>query len=992
MDRTAGQFTTFKLQSLLDTGVSADIHSRRDLAHALKDHGQSISIHGIEAWFRHVDSNYALERDSLSDSVRSYPIPQRRWASLLELFSLSLDELAVTDVVFREQCFHNKQQQDNLAVAALLKEPSATMLVGREAVRLEVLKAYEKSVSGHPRLVFLEGDAGVGKSCLLEALEDDIAKTDCLILSSSCLEGSDVPLLPLLDLFEMQLDQLKILDASIVERYRSLQRRVMDDEGRGQIFLAITAMLSELARQYSVVLIIDDLQWADESTCRFLEHLANAMSSSRDQRMLFIGASRPFDTDWVGRVERMATRAPVECLDIAALDEPDTEALLGSILKLPVDEDLSKWIWTMTLGNPLYVLQIVEHLQTTQQIDGLGHVNVRTLEAPENITTTYQIRYEALSEPTQQLLSAASALDYQFELAELQYVYGKFSTDVVVDCLEEAESTGLLIYQNDRFRFSHPLARHCIYGLLSESRKALIHYGIGERLQSKSSAVSPYIFIENAQHLLKGRICADAATLMTTCIAAARFSKQLDAWDKVIEFAQAAIELDAGELLTPGERSELLTLIGGGFHQSGDADAAIEHLTKAVEQFKASGNELEAARALTDISRIQMNFGKVGVEKLANVKTLVSYLPMLEKTDVRLAAWTMDTIASQYFHANQIDRANYFTQRSIDCLEHHEPCREQALVLISAGLLNLNQSQPLEAAIHFSKAELVAQNIKDDATAARCQQRQALAQFALGRCQEVIATVQALEKYRDKVSETGERSLALSALTSVHSLMEDFEGADAIYAEAMRLIDTTGYSWAIPNLIAAYVSSLVRQDRFDDARAAIERTDNLVIQNKNSFAGLRTRLELLVADREGGSMQEIAESVRLNPAGDGSELLRLPAYAMGLDLALHREDKVQIELGVQVMRKAHERGAQFVGGWPYCIPLLLARAEIIQGQDDVAREFLTLTIELADRADIQSVLREVDDACQDLSGDSTHLRTRLQRSLERMRMTHSAIH
>ena len=71
MDHTQGQFTTHKLQSLIDAGVHPDIRSRRDLVANLAEYHQVISIHGIEAWFRHVDSNYNLKRESLSGEYRT---------------------------------------------------------------------------------------------------------------------------------------------------------------------------------------------------------------------------------------------------------------------------------------------------------------------------------------------------------------------------------------------------------------------------------------------------------------------------------------------------------------------------------------------------------------------------------------------------------------------------------------------------------------------------------------------------------------------------------------------------------------------------------------------------------------------------------------------------------------------------------------------------------------------------------------------------------
>jgi len=988
MDKTAGQFTTIKLQSLLDANVNTAIGSRRDLAQALEKHGQSISIHGIEAWFRHVDSNYNLERDSLSESSPSYLLPKRRWVALLDLFGLSMDDLAASDAVFRIHCFDKIERQDSLTLESLLGKLPQKALIGRELVRMKVLKAYAHAVNREPRFVFLEAEPGVGKSVLLEALRDDIALTDCLVLSSGCIEDSDVPLLPLLDLFEMQEDQIKRIDAGVAEQYLSLRRQVADfsKHPQGQVFLAITSLLLELAGQCTVVLIIDDLHWADDSTCRFLEHLTSSMKTSRKLSFLLLGASRPCSAGirWEAVASRLASNVYVSQIPLLPLDQKETRALVNATIGSQTEATLSEWIWSLTLGNPLYVKHVVEHLKNTNQIDSAGHVKVQSLDAPNDINTTYILRYEALSEPTQLLLSFASALSNQFDLAELQYVFGKYSTDVVLDCLEEAEHTGLLIYANDRFRYSHPIARHSIYGMLSESRKALIHKTIGERLQLHSNASNPYVFIEVAEHLLKGRACVDGPSLIKTCVRAARISTQLDAWDKVIEFAQAAIELDAGGVLSSSERSELLALVGGGFHQTGDANAAISHLSKAVEGFNSSGNELEAARALTDIFRIQTNFGNITVADHQKVETLEACLPMLERKDIRQAAWTMEAIAARYLYSNHIEQAIWFSDRAVTCIEHLVPCREQALVTISAGMLDLNQSRPMKAVLHFSKAVGIAQSLKDDASIVRSKQRLAMAELALGRCQEARATLDTLSSYQGKVSETGEGSLVLTTFVSVCSLTGEFESTESTYHEALKLIENTGYSWASPNLIGAYTSCLVEQRRFDEAKKLVI---NLARDKSSSLFLFCQRLELLISDREAISVNdndnEIETRLKLNPRKDGTDFSLLPTYAIGLEIALYRNDMDQIKACVYVVREAYDRGALFTGGWPFCIPFLLARAAISMGKQDIARDYLAVAIDVADRAGARGVLVAAIGVCEKHFPGIEHFQNRIQQCLAR---------
>jgi hypothetical protein len=105
VDLTKGQFTTVKLQCLIDARHHDRVDTRASLADLLSASGYPISVSGISAWFRHVDSNYGIERRSLHKDFRSYAIPTGRWRSLMSVFGLSEIELAMGDDEFQTWAF-----------------------------------------------------------------------------------------------------------------------------------------------------------------------------------------------------------------------------------------------------------------------------------------------------------------------------------------------------------------------------------------------------------------------------------------------------------------------------------------------------------------------------------------------------------------------------------------------------------------------------------------------------------------------------------------------------------------------------------------------------------------------------------------------------------------------------------------------------------------------------------------------------------------------
>ena len=111
MNKTAGVLTTQKIRALIDSKQFPQIRSRSDLATALTVAGSPITVHGVDAWFKHVDSNYALARRTLDSEHPSYAVPKSRWIPILRLFELTLDHIEVDDGTFRRQLFNSARQK-----------------------------------------------------------------------------------------------------------------------------------------------------------------------------------------------------------------------------------------------------------------------------------------------------------------------------------------------------------------------------------------------------------------------------------------------------------------------------------------------------------------------------------------------------------------------------------------------------------------------------------------------------------------------------------------------------------------------------------------------------------------------------------------------------------------------------------------------------------------------------------------------------------------
>ncbi|HEY4455546.1 MAG TPA: AAA family ATPase, partial [Pseudonocardiaceae bacterium] len=366
---------------------------------------------------------------------------------------------------------------------------SGIPLVARTTEIDQLRSALARADSGTACAVLVSGDAGVGKSRLLDELAHYAAEQGALVLSGRCLDVGEtgLPYLP----FAEVIAQLQRIDPVAVASRPALGRllpglvltersepgepiAVTPPPGRHhgqperdlaqlQLFDALFALLSELAEDHCVLLIVEDLHWADPSTRDLLSFL---LSRLRDQRLLIVGSYRSDDLHRRHPLRRLLAelvRLPaVERLDLSPFNTADARAFVAALAETPMPEDLIAQVAEKSEGNAFFAEELMDACLDT---DGV----------PTALADVLLARVERLSPATQALVRLASVAGRRVRHARLQGVAKRVGVDFDEPLLEAVQHNVLQVDRADFYAFRHALLREAVYGDLLPGERVRLH-------------------------------------------------------------------------------------------------------------------------------------------------------------------------------------------------------------------------------------------------------------------------------------------------------------------------------------------------------------------------------------------------------------------------------------------------------------------------------------------------------------------------------------
>ena len=312
---------------------------------------------------------------------------------------------------------------------ALEPQLAETPLVGRDAPWAHIRAALHHAASGSGQMVAILGEAGIGKSRLVEELIAHAAQNTARVLVGRAYESDQILLFgPFVDAFRA--DEL-VRDAAVMEALGPVWRaelsvllprfatllgapRLPAQVDYRRLFECIAQLLQQLSAREPLLLVLEDLHWADELSLRLLAFLGRRVQAERILIVLTARQEELADTPVLRRtLQDLSRQQQLSSVELAALSQPETTALVGLLApsgKSTAIEPLGQQVWLATEGNPFMIVETMRGLQ-----DGTAD---EALALPQRVREVIGRRLERLAEDSRSLLSVATVIgrDFDFEL------------------------------------------------------------------------------------------------------------------------------------------------------------------------------------------------------------------------------------------------------------------------------------------------------------------------------------------------------------------------------------------------------------------------------------------------------------------------------------------------------------------------------------------------------------------------------------------------
>ena len=353
------------------------------------------------------------------------------------------------------------------------------VLVGRDS-EMAVLTGRIKGVArGRGGSLLIEGEPGIGKSALVRAALADTAESGYELFWGAGDElGQEMPLLPFVDGLRVREPSANLRRNTIV---RLLRGEIGADRGTDVPAVLAEQLLALVAEQCTArpaILVVDDLQWADQASVALWGRLAR---SAGQVPLLLIGMMRPVpQRDDLLALRRMADEA--DRLQLAGLPSQAVTDLIATVAGGRPDEGLLR-LADGAAGNPLYVTELVAALirGSGLTVSQTGAVELAGGTAPPSLSAAITDRLGFATGAVRELLRAAALLGVDFAVPDLATVLGRSVADLVT-AVEEACAMGVLADSGQRLGFRHPLIRAALYDEIAAPLRAAWHRDAGRAL------------------------------------------------------------------------------------------------------------------------------------------------------------------------------------------------------------------------------------------------------------------------------------------------------------------------------------------------------------------------------------------------------------------------------------------------------------------------------------------------------------------------------
>ena len=514
--------------------------------------------------------------------------------------------------------------------ASSLDSLAGGVFVGRHREMGELKACLEDALSGRGRLVTLVGEPGIGKTRTAQELTTYAGLRGAQVLWGRSYEEQGVPpYWPWVQAIrsyvrERDPEQLRSemgagagdiaeVVSDVRERLPNLHPapELEPDQARFRLFDSIAAFLKTASQRQPLVLVLDDLHWADQPSLMLLQFVARELGGAR---LLLLGTYRDVElsrqhplAEALGELtrERLFQRVLLR-----GLSHEDVGRFIEMAAGVTPPSALVTSVYTQTEGNPLFVTEVVRLLVQEGELSAqkARETDSWTIRIPEGVREVIGRRMNRLSQRCNEALSVASILGREFTMAQLRPLVEEVTEDRLFEVLEEALASRVieeLPQSVGRYQFTHALIQETLSSELSLTRKVRLYAQIAETLEELYGSDAESHAAELAYHFAQAEAAVGTEKLVHYCLLAgeralasrayedalAHFERGLVARGIALSGTEAASDEEAAALLFGRARAQSATFVA---HQLGGAFAT---LRRAFEYYAEAGNVALAVAA-----------------------------------------------------------------------------------------------------------------------------------------------------------------------------------------------------------------------------------------------------------------------------------------------------------------------------------------------------------------------------------------------------------
>ena len=498
------------------------------------------------------------------------------------------------------------------------------VFVGRQREMAELAAALNDAMSGQGRMVMLAGEPGIGKTRTAQELATLAQQQGSQVLWGRCYEEEGAPpYWPWVQAIRSHVhqataEQLSVEmspgGANVAEIVTEIRGKLPDletppalepEQARFRLFDSITTFLKTVSQRQPLMLVLDDLHWADRASLLLLEFVAREIGSSR---LLLVGAYRDID---------VSRRHPLsQTLGALVREQLFHRVQLGGLTQQEVGEfvqgtsgvnlalEIAEAIHQRTDGNPFFVGEITRHVTLENITKDQSWAGI----IPEGVRDAIGRRLNRLSEQSNQMLTTASVVGREFQFRLLTSLMNDATEDQLLAAMDEAVAVQLieeLPQSVGLYQFTHALIQETLFEELSTTRRVRLHARIAESLEGVFGESVEAHAAELAHHFAESQTLTGPAKLVRYSLLAgerllaayahedalAYFEQGLAARGIALSGSESASDEEAAALLFGLARARSYTVAGQQLVE------AFDNLSRAFDYYAEAGNVAQAVAA-----------------------------------------------------------------------------------------------------------------------------------------------------------------------------------------------------------------------------------------------------------------------------------------------------------------------------------------------------------------------------------------------------------